>query len=610
MKEQVREDMLDVVVDVIISETETMSLLDMTDIFVSEVADDAEAIRERNNRYVELCKNRMGNDKYVERSMQTFNGAPKNKHVQSDSIVMVDAATNATTWDIYDSFYGLEQGETVLTPDPDKAGYPEATMDTSRGPEKTMSVVSTASMDSASSSQSEMETFGICLDEPDPQLILLSEKFRYSLLVMERSILGNIFQPKLAAYRQLPILEDPDSMVKPEAVEQSEEDEESPPAPALERLWAFSSELTRGRNISSMAWNKKNPDLLAVGYGDFDVRNQKPGLVCCWSLKNPTWPERVFHCESAVTALDFSASKPNLLAVGMHDGCIALYNVQSRDKKTLAINSSECANKHFSPVWQIKWTEQEMGLAGEDKGEVVISISADGRISKWFLGNGLDCIDLMKLKRTHSEKSRKQVGGKERKTEDFLSRLNAGLCFDFHPLDSSIYLAGTWEGLIYKCSCSNSQQFLETYREHTRPVYRVTWCPFCPDVFLSCSSDWTIQLWKQDRSTPVLGFTSTQTAVLDVMWSPKWATVFGAITEGRVEIWDLNSSILDPTIVHLAAPGVKMTSLLFATQIDCVLVGDSDGQVSVYQLKNLTVGEGNQVDTLEDIINSADARQL
>lgn len=43
--------------------------------------------------------------------------------------------------------------------------------------------------------------------EPDPQQILLSESFRYSLLIMERNIVANIFQPKLTAYRGLPILE-------------------------------------------------------------------------------------------------------------------------------------------------------------------------------------------------------------------------------------------------------------------------------------------------------------------------------------------------------------------------------------------------------------------
>ena len=28
-------------------------------------------------------------------------------------------------------------------------------------------------------------------------------------------------------------------------------------------------------------------DLLAVGYGQFEFTEQKGGLICCWSLKNP-----------------------------------------------------------------------------------------------------------------------------------------------------------------------------------------------------------------------------------------------------------------------------------------------------------------------------------
>ncbi|KAM4629884.1 dynein axonemal intermediate chain 4 [Polymixia lowei] len=608
VKEQVREDMLDDVVDCCITETDTVVLLDMPGISVSVDADDAEAVSERNNLYAELCRNRMGNDKYAERSMQTFNGALKHKEVQSDRTVMVDAAASATTWDMYDSFCGAEQAGTGVTPNPDKAGYPEGIMDTGGGPDKTMSVVSTASRATTSSSMIETETFTVRVeDEPDPGLILQSEKFLYSLLVMERTILENIFQPKLAAYRQLPALEDPDSLVKPKAAGQRGEDEESFLTPVLERLWVFSCELTAGHNVSCMAWNKKNPDLLAVGYGEFDFKEQKPGLVCCWSLKNPTWPERVFHCDSGVTALDFSASNASQLAVGLQDGSIAAYDVQSREK-TPVIDSSECAHKHTSPVWQLRWIEQERGLLGEEKREALISISADGRISKWFLHKGFDCIDLMKLKRIRNEKT--QVGEKDRKTEAFISRLAPGLCFDFHPTDSNIYLAGTEEGHIHKCSCSNNEQFLETYRAHVGPVSRITWSPFCPDVFLSCSYDWTVQLWRQDLCEPVLAFTSTQRAVHEVTWSPKWATVFGAINEGQVEIWDLASSILDPTTVCLAGPGVKLSSLLFATQTDCILVGDSDGQVSVYQLKNFAAGPGDQVDTLEDIISSALASQL
>ncbi|XP_037644614.1 dynein intermediate chain 4, axonemal isoform X2 [Sebastes umbrosus] len=598
VKEPVTEDMLKEVTDVYISETDSISLLDIPSTFVSVDADDSEAIIERNNQYAEVCRNGMGNDKYVDRSVQTLNGAAKNKQVQSDSTVMVDTATTVTTWDMYDTLLSPEQDEKVCSPELGRADYPEAVVDTSRGAERSVSVGSTASTASAASSLKEVEAIGISLNaESDLQLIMLSEKFQHCLLVMERSILGNTFQPKLAAYRQLPVIEDPDPLV-----EQREEDTESPPSPAVERLWAFSCELSRGRSISCMAWNKKNPDLLAVGYGESGSSDQKPGLVCCWSLKNPTWPERVIHGDSAVTSLDFSSNKPSHLAVGMQDGSIAIYNVKSQDNKSGVISSSECPNRHLDPVWQLRWTQQELSLTGGEKAEWLFSVAADGRISKWLVcSNGLDCIDLMKLKRIHNTK--KKAGGT--KTDSVVSPLTPGLCFDFHPTDPSVYLVGTWEGLIHQCSCSNSQQFLETYRKHFCPVNCITWSPLSPDVFLSCSSDWTVQLWKQDHHSPMLSFTSTQRAVCDIKWCPKWATVFGAVNEGQLEIWDLNSSILDPIIVQPAATDVKMKSLLFATQADCVLVGDSDGQVTVYQLKNISVGDSSQVDILEAIICSA-----
>ncbi|XP_026170340.1 dynein axonemal intermediate chain 4 isoform X2 [Mastacembelus armatus] len=607
LTELVTEEMLKEVIDVYICETDSISLLDLHSTLVSVDADDAETIIERNSHYTDVCRNRVGNNKYVDRSMQTLNGAPKNKQVQSDSMLMVDTATTVTTWDIYDTFCSPEQDRTVHSPEPETTDYPETIVD--RASERSMSVGSTTSTSTASAASSlkEVEVFGCSSNaESDLQLIMLSEKFQHCLLVMERSILENTFQPKLAAYRQLSILED--SSVKPVTMEQRQENTESSKSPALEHLWAFSCDLSRGHNVSSMAWNKKNWDLLAVGYGELDCRNQKPGLVCCWSIKNPKWPEHIIHCDSAVTSLDFSANNSSKLAVGMLDGSIAIYNVQSQDK-SYVISNSGCPNKHLGPVWQLRWTQQELNLTGEENVEALFSVSADGRVSKWFaFNNHLDCIDLMKLKTIHNTKKKTGRNNAEKKTENVLLALTPGLCFEFHPIDSSVYLVGTWEGLIYKCSCSNSQQFLQTYRKHTCPVNSIISCPLSPDVFLSCSSDWTIQLWKQDHHNPILGFSSIQRAVCDIKWSPKWATVFGAVNEGQLEIWDLNSNILDPVIVQPALPGVTLTSLLFHTQTDCVLVGDSDGQVTVYQLKNLSVGDSSQVDVLEDLICAALSR--
>ena len=57
----------------------------------------------------------------------------------------------------------------------------------------------------------------------------------------------------------------------------------------------------------------------------------------------------------------------------------------------------------------------------------------------------------------------------------------------------SRYITGTEEGYIHKCSCSYNEQYLDTFEGHGGPVYDIKWSPFCKDLFLSCSADWSIR---------------------------------------------------------------------------------------------------------------------
>jgi hypothetical protein len=51
------------------------------------------------------------------------------------------------------------------------------------------------------------------------------------------------------------------------------------------------------------------------------------GLVLFWSLKNPHWPQKIFRTRHGVASMDFCADRPNLLAVGLYDGTVAIYDV-------------------------------------------------------------------------------------------------------------------------------------------------------------------------------------------------------------------------------------------------------------------------------------------
>ncbi|KAF7223108.1 dynein axonemal intermediate chain 4 [Nothobranchius furzeri] len=562
LDEEVTEAMLDEKIEILLTESETISLLDIP----STVASADETVMEKHSRYAEVCSSRMTSETYVDQPVQTQNGATKNKPVQSEAPLRVDAATSFSILDLSDA-PELEQ-----TVDISKAkGKDSVVAGLDSGTERSGSLISSTSTGCASSSQKEVDKFGTILNaQSDLQLTTMSEAFQNTLLVMERNILSSSVQHGLVPLREDRLAELP---------------------PSLTCLSVFSCELSRGRSISSMAWNKKNPDLLAVGHGEPDSRNQKAGLVCCWSLNNPTRPERIIHCNSVVTCLDFSACSPSQLAVGMCDGTIAVYDVQSPDAKSQVISSCECPNRHLGPVWQLRWIQQELSYT-EEKAEALFSLGEDGRMRRWSILKGVfDCADVMKLKRINHKKKKDGKNETGKATESVLSALIPGLCFDFHPTDSSIYLIGTWEGVIHKCSCSNRQQFLEMYKKHFAPVNSISWCPLNPDLFLSCSADWTIQLWKHDCLKPVLGFTTTCGGVHDIKWSPKAATVFGAVKKGQLEIWNLDSSFLDPIIVQPAAPGVTMTSLLFASHTDYVVVGDAEGQVTVFLLNNLSNGQ-------------------
>ncbi|XP_032074016.1 WD repeat-containing protein 78 isoform X1 [Thamnophis elegans] len=631
MLEQLTKHDLEKTVDILLTETETIWIFNMPTDMISSESEEADDVRKRNIAYMELCKNRIGNDQYANRTMQTLNGAPKIKEVQCDKIIMADKDIMATTWDLFDSFNALEEAtaETISEALTTVAGKPTATKE--RDKAISLGSVETESFTSSSIIDLESVILSRIQEETEDQseIIFKSDKFNQDLFYMERVLMENIFQAKLAAYRQLPILIEPDAKseysesefdnvsVKEEEKQEEEEAEERPsiksslllefgerqeelPPPFMEALWSYGCSLTKGNNVSCMAWNKFNPDLLAVGYGQFRFQEQKKGLACCWSLKNPMWPERIYNCVHGVTALDFSTANPNLLAVGLFNGTIEIYNVQSRNQISV-LDNSESHDKHLGPVWQLRWVEQDRGTSGEDKGEILVSISADGRITKWFVRKGLSFTDLMKLKRTTAEKKKT---GTERKSEALISRQAPGLCFDFHPKDTNIYMAGTEEGYIHKCSCSYNEQYLETYRGHKGPVYKITWNPFSTEVFLSCSADWTIMLWRQDSVRPVLIFTSTTNVIYDIMWSPGSAYVFAAVNETRVEIWDLSVSTLDPLIVNPATGNLKFTTVLFAKSADCLLIGDSDGLVTVYALKNMSVSDKKKMDMLHDMIGS------
>ena len=115
-----------------------------------------------------------------------------------------------------------------------------------------------------------------------------------------------------------------------------------------------------------------------------------------------------------------------------------------------------------------------------------------------------------------------------------------GVSIAFHSDKSPVFLVGSEEGIIYKCSTAYSSQYLGRWKAHSMAVSSIKWNPFHKDIFLSSSDDWLIKVWSQNSQTALFSF-DLQSPVGDISWSIFSSTAFGAVTsDGKCFIYDLN----------------------------------------------------------------------
>ena len=220
------------------------------------------------------------------------------------------------------------------------------------------------------------------------------------------------------------------------------------------------------------------------------------GLICCFTIKNETWPEYSFSTESGVMCLDFHPEHPALLAVGLYDGTVMVFDIRLKGNNKPIYQSTVRTNKHTDPVWQIRWNTESDSV----KNLNFYSISSDGRVTNWTLmKNKLEAEEVIKLRLVIDET--KFLA--ENKKEAFMYGLAGGMCFDFNKYDTNLFLVGTEEGKIHLCSKAYSGQYIRTYEGHYLAVYAVKWNTFHPRIFLSCSADWTIKIWDRESTRPL-----------------------------------------------------------------------------------------------------------
>ncbi|KAF5304814.1 hypothetical protein FQR65_LT07831 [Abscondita terminalis] len=339
-------------------------------------------------------------------------------------------------------------------------------------------------------------------------------------------------------------------------------------------LWKFSYDKTKRNTVTDLVWSPYYYDLFAVCLGFLDfMKPVKGGAVLLYSIKNPSFPDYICLTESAVMCIDIHKTYPYMLVVGLYDGNVMAYNIQV-SCKIPAFQSNSVAQKHSSIVWEVKWApdlpDGEMNF---------YSVSSDGKVNHWVLMQSKFAVTtIIKL-----YLERDPVRGPD---GTLRKRKACAVCLTFHPDNPLVYLVGTEEGLIYKCSTAYSTSYLFTYEAHQMPVYRVDYNKLNPDIFISCSADWRIKIWEDNRHEPLYVF-DLGSCVGDVKWAPYSSTVFGAVTsKGRAYIFDINVNKYKPICVQaiVSRKKYKLTRIAFNNKLPVIICGDDKGCATALKL--------------------------
>jgi dynein intermediate chain len=134
---------------------------------------------------------------------------------------------------------------------------------------------------------------------------------------------------------------------------------------------------------------------------------------------------------------------------------------------------------------------------------------------------------------------------------------------DFPDNETTTFLVGTEEGNVYQANrydragAKAGLNQYDIYKGHAGPVMGLNFHPLVgpvdfSDLFLTCSVDWTVKLWRAKSIakpsssphavTPLYSFDEADDYVYDVKWHPAHPAVFGTVDgSGKFDLWNLNS---------------------------------------------------------------------
>ncbi|KAI0060930.1 WD40 repeat-like protein [Artomyces pyxidatus] len=344
----------------------------------------------------------------------------------------------------------------------------------------------------------------------------------------------------------------------------------------------------KNRSITDVDWSPKFPELSVASYNkNAAALNEPDGIVAVWNMHLLERPEFVFHSQSDVLSVTFSPFHSNLVFGGTYSGQILLWDTRSKHLPVLKTPLSAAGHTH--PVYA-------MQMVGTQNAHNLITSSTDGMVCSWL-------VDML----AQPQETLELVHAGHNKTGEV-----AITTLDFPDNETTTFWVGTEEGNVYQANrydragAKAGLNQYDVYKGHSGPVMGLNFHPLIgpvdfSDLFLTCSVDWTVKLWRSKSLakpstaahtvSPIYSFDEADDYVYDVKWHPAHPAVFGSVDgSGKFDLWNLNIDTEVPVVSTTVSAEHAINKLQWDRKDGRrAMMGGSEGKLYVYDIGDMAI---------------------
>lgn len=409
---------------------------------------------------------------------------------------------------------------------------------------------------------------------------------------------------------------------------------------------------SKGKQVSCIDWLHSKRGVVAVSCTEplsFQERveqagKSKRGAVLIWNFVDPIHPQYVLEAPTDVYSFAFNPVNPNLVAAGLLNGQVCLWDTTEvqrlkETKKSSANTSanskqdgdggdgasnipvcqpkfvSELPDSHVFAVTDLCWLGADVQVS-KPQGKLdnpktgacdfFATTSADGKVFFWDIRVKEDPKkhELLWTPTYKIGLTRGDVAG------DL-----AAIKFNFGDLKnhSSMFFCSSMDGEVALCDFAKPDD--DPHPEHSKlvsathagPVGSIERSPFFPDILISVG-DWTFKIFKEGVKKPLFTSPSADAYLSAGCFSPtRPGVVFTAKQDGTLEIWDfLDRSHEASLMVRVNSGGIG--AIKFWSRTDkrqqLLAVGDAAGVLHIMDLPpNLRRPMHKEKELMEKFLN-------